>query len=60
MTVYELVKQYGLEGYTKRYFNVYGNRCDTKYPLPQLAEMKAKSVTIHFPTQTADITIVAY
>ena len=57
MTVYEVVKKYGLEDYSKHYKTVIGNSCDCRFPLDELAKMSVKSISINFPTQEATITL---
>lgn len=55
MKVLEMVRKFGLADYTKQYYDGIGRRCDTKYPLPELAEMVVKSVDIDFVNKIAVI-----
>ena len=59
MQVLMLIQLYHLEKYQKFYFDIYGNPCDC-LPLDQLMYMQVKSVFIHYPSHTVDITLVKF
>ena len=56
-TVVEIIEKYNLQNFKKFYFNQYGNLCKSM-PLDELAKMEVKSINIHFPTNSVNITII--
>ena len=57
MTVIEIIRKYGLQDFDKSYKNQYGNDCNF-IPLDYLPTMEVKSISINFPTNTVQITVI--
>ena len=57
MKVSEVIRNHGLEDFTRTYRNQYGNLCHLIY-FDELANMEVKSVNINFPTKEATITVI--
>ena len=59
MKVVEVVRKYGLEDFKKTYKNPLGNSYNL-INISELSEMEVKSVNIHFPTKSAEITVIDF